>query len=70
MKRIAVVGSGPSGLFLTKYLLKRLGKNVEIDVFEKLPRPYGLLKYGVAPDHPEVKVRKRIIVCDRINNWL
>lgn len=58
MFKVAVVGSGPSGLFLTKNLLKCFQNNVKIDVFEKLPTPFGLLKFGVAPDHPEVKVKK------------
>lgn len=56
MFRLAVVGSGPSGLFLTKTLLRQLKDAVKIDIFERLASPFGLLKYGVAPDHPEVKV--------------
>lgn len=58
MFNVAVVGSGPSGLFLTKYLLKNFQNNIKIDLFEKLSSPFGLLKFGVAPDHPEVKVKK------------
>ena len=54
--RVAVVGSGPSGLFLAKNLLKSLRNEIKIDVFEKLSAPLGLLRYGVAPDHPETKV--------------
>ena len=56
MFKIAVVGSGPSGLFLAKNLLKTFQNNLKIDIFEKLPVPTGLLRFGVAPDHPEVKV--------------
>ena len=56
MFKIAVVGSGPSGLFLTKNLLKFFKNNIKIDLFEKLSSPLGLLRYGVAPDHPEIKV--------------
>lgn len=57
MFKIAVVGSGPSGLFLSKNLLKSLPNRVKIDIFEKLPEPLGLLRFGVAPDHYEVKVK-------------
>ncbi|KXN74368.1 NADP adrenodoxin-like ferredoxin reductase [Conidiobolus coronatus NRRL 28638] len=51
----AVVGSGP-GAFYT--ILKCLKQNPDLkfDIFEKLPTPYGLVRYGVAPDHPEVKI--------------
>ena len=54
--RVAIVGSGPSGLFLAKNLLKSFRNEIKIDVFEKLSAPLGLLKFGVAPDHPETKV--------------
>lgn len=57
MLKIAIVGAGPSGLFLTKNILKQFKDKIKIDLFEKLPTPLGLLKFGVAPDHPEVKVR-------------
>lgn len=56
MNKIAIIGSGPSGLFLAKNLLKKLNNNISIDIYEKLNAPLGLIKYGVAPDHPEVKV--------------
>lgn len=56
MRSIAIVGSGPSGLFLAKNIFKALKTNVRVDIFEKLEAPFGLLKYGVAPDHPDVKV--------------
>ena len=61
---VAIVGSGPSGCYTAKYLLAALDKQEEqsnqlqkhqIDVFDRLPTPYGLVRYGVAPDHPEVK---------------
>lgn len=54
MKRIAIVGSGPSGMYTAKYALKTI-RNVVIDIFESLPSPYGLIRYGVAPDHADVK---------------
>jgi adrenodoxin-NADP+ reductase len=50
----AVVGSGPSGFYTAKYLLD-INESVRVDIFEKLPTPYGLVRSGVAPDHPEVK---------------
>ena len=59
MFKVAVVGSGPSGLFLCKNLLKSFPNTVKIDIFEKLPEPFGLLRFGVAPDHSEVKVKSR-----------
>jgi adrenodoxin-NADP+ reductase len=50
----AVVGSGPGGFFTAKQLMKKYG-DVQIDFYEKLPHPYGLVRTGVAPDHQEVK---------------
>ncbi len=47
---IAVVGSGPSGCYVAQFLAKRW-PNADITVFERLPTPYGLIRYGVAPDH-------------------
>ncbi|RNF15424.1 ferredoxin-NADP+ reductase [Trypanosoma conorhini] len=52
--QIAVVGSGPSGCYVAHLLTKRRD-DVHVDVFERLPVPFGLCRYGVAPDHPEVK---------------
>ena len=51
---IAVVGSGPAGFYTTQQLLKG-HPDTHVDIYEKLPVPYGLVRYGVAPDHPEVK---------------
>ncbi|XP_054724022.1 NADPH:adrenodoxin oxidoreductase, mitochondrial-like [Uloborus diversus] len=53
-KKICIVGSGPAGFYTAQYLLKN--KSIEIDIFERLPVPFGLIRYGVAPDHPEIKV--------------
>ncbi len=53
--RVGIVGSGPSGLFLADALLKTSGVPVSIDVIERLPTPYGLVRYGVAPDHAKIK---------------
>lgn len=57
--RCAIVGTGPSGFYTAKYLLsafeKKEGQTCTVDLLERLPTPYGLVRYGVAPDHPEVK---------------
>src|ERR671918_745584 len=52
--RVAIVGAGPAGAFAADRLLRARGK-VEIDLFERLPTPWGLLRGGVAPDHQEIK---------------
>jgi len=51
---IAVIGSGPSGFYATESLL-RSGTPLAVDMFERLPVPYGLVRFGVAPDHPKLK---------------
>ena len=60
--RVAIVGSGPSGCYTAKYLMMGASSklppsrsSLSIDVIERLPTPYGLVRNGVAPDHPEVK---------------
>ncbi|KAG7401202.1 hypothetical protein PHYBOEH_002386 [Phytophthora boehmeriae] len=53
-RRVCVVGSGPGGFYATKYLLKEHA-GVHVDMLEALPTPFGLVRSGVAPDHPEVK---------------
>ena len=62
--RIAVVGAGPAGVYSSDIFLRQLAKRGEelglgtrarIDLFEKLPVPFGLVRYGVAPDHPSIK---------------
>ncbi|KAH8614521.1 Pyridine nucleotide disulfide oxidoreductase NAD(P) binding Rossmann like domain [Trypanosoma vivax] len=52
--QIAVVGSGPCGCYVAQQLTKNRD-DIHVDVFERLPVPFGLCRYGVAPDHPEVK---------------
>jgi ferredoxin--NADP+ reductase len=52
--RVAVVGAGPAGLYAADILLGRLPA-AEVDVLEALPSPFGLIRYGVAPDHPRIK---------------
>ena len=54
--RLAIVGAGPAGIYAADILLKHdRGFDVSIDLFEQLPAPYGLVRYGVAPDHPRIK---------------
>jgi ferredoxin/flavodoxin---NADP+ reductase len=53
--RVAVIGSGPSGFYATEALL-RSGTPLAVDMFEQLPVPYGLVRFGVAPDHPKLKL--------------
>mmetsp|Transcript_4264 Transcript_4264/g.7708 ORF Transcript_4264/g.7708 Transcript_4264/m.7708 type:complete len:488 (+) Transcript_4264:1-1464(+) len=52
---VAVVGSGPAGFYTSKYLFKKADGPMKVDMFERLPTPFGLVRFGVAPDHPEVK---------------
>jgi ferredoxin--NADP+ reductase len=51
--RIAVVGSGPAGIYATEALIRR--GDISVDVIDELPCPYGLVRYGVAPDHPKIR---------------
>jgi NADPH-dependent glutamate synthase beta subunit-like oxidoreductase len=55
---VAIVGTGPSGFYTAKYLraaAEKMNVDARIDLIERLPTPYGLVRSGVAPDHPEVK---------------
>lgn len=54
---MAVLGSGPAG-FYTAYKVMSSIENAIIDMYECLPVPFGLVRFGVAPDHPEVKVKR------------
>ena len=51
---VAVIGGGPAGIYASDVLAKS-GIDAKIDLYEKLPAPYGLVRYGVAPDHPGIK---------------
>jgi ferredoxin--NADP+ reductase len=53
--RVAVVGSGPAGFYAADALLKSEAPTVEVDLLERLPTPWGLVRLGVAPDHPKIK---------------
>lgn len=52
--RVAVIGSGPAGIYASDLLVKS-DVDVQVDLFEKMPAPFGLIRYGVAPDHPRIK---------------
>ena len=53
--RIAIVGSGPTGFYTAEHLFKQKEYVVEVDMFERLPTPFGLVRGGVAPDHQKIK---------------
>ena len=58
--QVAVVGSGPAGIYTAEALIKQAAKldppvTVQVDVLDRLPTPYGLVRYGVAPDHPSIR---------------
>jgi ferredoxin--NADP+ reductase len=57
---VAVIGSGPAGFYAAGHLLKDSGLPVEVDMLERLPTPWGLVRSGVAPDHPKIKSVSRI----------
>lgn len=55
--RVGVIGGGPAGFYAASRLLSLPGSEATtVDLFELLPIPFGLARFGVAPDHPEVKV--------------
>jgi len=58
--RVAVVGAGPSGLYAAAALLAS-GEPIDVDVLDRLPAPYGLVRYGVAPDHVKMKSVIRVL---------
>ena len=57
--RVAVIGSGPAAFYAVEQLFKQASIAVEVDMFERLPAPHGLVRYGVAPDHPKIKTVTR-----------
>lgn len=58
--RVAVVGAGPSGFYTAAALLKAPDLAVRVDLYDSLPAPYGLVRYGVAPDHQKIKRVARV----------
>src|ERR671916_3150408 len=60
MRHFAVVGSGPAGFYTAEALAKAYGDAARIDIIDRYPVPYGLIRFGVAPDHQSLKaVSKR-----------
>ncbi|MGP5592209.1 FAD-dependent oxidoreductase [Corynebacterium flavescens] len=53
--KVAVIGAGPAGIYASDILVKKTEGNVHIDLIEQMPAPFGLIRYGVAPDHPRIK---------------
>ena len=53
--RVAIVGAGPTGFYAADQLLKQQGVVAQVDMFDRLPTPYGLVRAGVAPDHQKIK---------------
>ena len=59
MRHIAIIGSGPAGYYTAEAARKRWGDEVHVDIFDRLPVPYGLIRTGVAPDHQSIKAVSR-----------
>ena len=53
--RVAIVGAGPSGFYAAEHILKDGDSHAQVDLFDRLPTPFGLVRGGVAPDHPKIK---------------
>jgi ferredoxin--NADP+ reductase len=59
MRHVAVIGSGPAGYYSAAALQKSFGDEIRIDIVDRLPTPYGLVRSGVAPDHQSLKAVAR-----------
>src|SRR5436305_7817488 len=55
MRHVAIIGSGPAGFYSAEALQKLYGDGIAIDLIDRLPVPYGLIRSGVAPDHQSIK---------------
>ena len=53
--RVAVIGAGPAGIYASDLLIRNEEHDIHVDLFEQMPAPFGLIRYGVAPDHPRIK---------------
>ena len=53
--RVAIIGSGPAAFYAAEHLLKQPERAVRVDMFDRLPTPYGLVRGGVAPDQQKIK---------------
>src|ERR1700721_3720033 len=62
--RAAIIGAGPSGFYATEALLKQ---GFEVDLFDALPTPFGLVRAGGAPDHPKIKSVTRVYTKTALN---
>lgn len=60
VRRVAIVGAGPAGFFAAAALLRSRTPAVQVDLIERLPTPFGLVRGGVAPDHPSIKAMTRV----------
>src|SRR3954453_19988856 len=58
--RVAIVGAGPSGFYAAEHILKGEDVHAQVDLFDRLPTPFGLVRGGVAPDHPKIKSVTRV----------
>ena len=58
--RVAIIGSGPAGFYAAEALLRQSDVVVDVDMFDRLPTPYGLVRGGVAPDHQKIKTVSRV----------
>jgi ferredoxin--NADP+ reductase len=58
--RVAIVGAGPSAFYAAEAVFKQAGGAARVDVFDRLPTPFGLVRYGVAPDHQNIKAVVRM----------
>ena len=58
--RVAIVGAGPSGFYAAEHILKDGDVHAQVDLFDRLPTPFGLVRGGVAPDHPKIKSVTRV----------
>jgi ferredoxin/flavodoxin---NADP+ reductase len=67
--RVAIVGAGPAGIYAADLIIGK-DQDATVDIFDRLPTPYGLIRYGVAPDHPRIKqiivALHRVMDCGRI----
>ena len=59
MRHFAIIGSGPAGYYTAEALLRQWGDDARIDMFDRLPVPFGLIRSGVAPDHQSIKAVSR-----------
>jgi ferredoxin/flavodoxin---NADP+ reductase len=59
--RVAVVGAGPAGLYAAEALLNKPGLTLTVDVLDRFPTPFGLVRDGVAPDHQSIKAVTRVL---------